>query len=628
MDTIEKIKNSRARILYTFLVVVLLIAVIFTMVGHIYKFSEAEAFEKLHLETLQIKSDMNLQMLSDRENLQTMANFAAKLYTDGESFDLLFSSFKEIGLIENIGILLPSNRFLTKRGEAYVRDMLSFSEEKERGTYISGRVKDITNPEREVVRSAVPIVVNGETVAVLYGVIELETLLERYRDDAEAVSARLLVLEGGNGNYIVDTMRNHLGNITALAAVPYKTGFSYETMITDLTEGNPGYAAFQALSGERYEYAHYAPLVFDNWRIMLVKSEDVVFAGARATTNYMVMMLTLVIVIMIVYLLLVFTSESRKMRMNACASTIRKRLLEIFQQFTSIGDVLETIVHFSGARSAFFIDTDGEDYNYILPVKADELLSGEDRRYFISQLLKYINSHRKSLNTAVYIICNLSVNGRLEKENKNFYDFLQAHKLHKICFSVIMDNRNNMSILGVINAKNRSAYALLKDIAVCFSMAVHNKKYLDKIEAMTLIDPLTGISNRMTYKQDIKCLQNERTDFMACIYIDVLALHDFNDTYGYAAGDQMLIHIADVLHKAFADCRVYRMGGDEFLVIAEKLPREIIEERLRQMMLLIEEMKYHVSIGIQYGDASFGIEEMVTCAEKAMYEQKEKSGRG
>ena len=117
---------------YTIVTVLLVSAVFLGMIEYLYVTAEEEAYENLHVQTKQIKDNIVLQLLSDRENLVTMANFAAKLHRDGEDYDLMFESFKSIGLIENIGILNPDNTFVTKAGSVDLDGLISFDEEKER----------------------------------------------------------------------------------------------------------------------------------------------------------------------------------------------------------------------------------------------------------------------------------------------------------------------------------------------------------------------------------------------------------------------------------------------------------------------------------------------------------------
>ena len=91
----------------------------------------------LHIQTKQIKDDLTLQLKSDKENLTTMANFAAKLYADGESYSRMFDSFKPIGLFSRIGILNPDGTFITKDETVDLSDRLSFWDEAAVGDHIT-----------------------------------------------------------------------------------------------------------------------------------------------------------------------------------------------------------------------------------------------------------------------------------------------------------------------------------------------------------------------------------------------------------------------------------------------------------------------------------------------------------
>ena len=256
-----------------------------------------------------------------------------------------------------------------------------------------------------------------------------------------------------------------------------------------------------------------------------------------------------------------------------------------------------------------------------MPSQKDKLLTGEEREYFNVKLLTYAARHRREHGTEVYL-STIKVNKQLRLEMPDFYMFVKMHDMHKVCFAVIVTNNSNAHVLGVINPKSFYVIELLKEIAVCFLMAIYNKRHLAKTEALALTDSLTGAANRMAYKNDIKTIDIRNSKLFACIYIDVNELHYFNDKYGHAAGDQMLVFIADVLRKEFSDSYVYRMGGDEFLIFTENLSSDVIESRIHNANVQIEEMKYHISIGIKYGDGYSDIEELVSEAEKLMYIEK------
>ena len=222
-----KKKYKQHYALYTVATAVLLCAIFLTMVAHLYSTAEDDAYENLHVQTKQIKDDITLQLISDRENLSTMANFASKLYRDGEGYDLMFESFKPIGLIENIGILNPDNTFVTKAGFVDLDGLISFEDEKQKGAYISGRVEDLTRPGNEIIRSAVPIVANGETVGILYGVIKLDKIENRYNQMARELDAQLFVYSKDTGNLVIDTVHKELGNISFLKDRKYNDDYSF-----------------------------------------------------------------------------------------------------------------------------------------------------------------------------------------------------------------------------------------------------------------------------------------------------------------------------------------------------------------------------------------------------------------
>ena len=373
----QLIKNN---ILYTIIAAILLCIVFLTTVSYFYYVAEDEAYENLHMQTKQIKDDMELQLLSDRENLATMANFAAKLYSDGENFDLIFKSFKPIGLIENIGILMPDNTLITKAGTLNLNGQISFDEEAAKGEYISGRVKDLTRDNYEIIRSAVPIKVNGNTVGILYGVIKLSVLANKYNNMAKELDAQLFVHDKETGNLVIDTIHDKLGNISFLENREYRDGYSYEQMINS----EKGYTYFQSVLKDEEVCAHFSTLEGIDWKITLARYESQVFAKTHIISNLHLVSLITILLIMALYIVILMRGEKQRCLATACASKIRKLLLEINQHQNNVSESLKEIATFAKSRSAVFFDDDGEDYNFAMPASLEEILSGDDRKYFIS----------------------------------------------------------------------------------------------------------------------------------------------------------------------------------------------------------------------------------------------------
>ena len=615
--TYERKKQKQNNILYTIITAILICAVFFAMVTSFYIKAEDDAYEMLHIQTKQIKDDLTLQLKSDRENLVTMANFAAKLYSDGESYGRMFESFKPIGLLSNIGILNPDNTFVTKIGSVDLSSKISFEEELVRGEYISGRIPDLTGDGKELIRSAVPIKVNDKTVGILYGVIPLDIIGEKYNNMAKELDAQLFVYDKETGKFVIDTLDKNPGELSNFKDREYNDKYSYE----ELSNNDKGYSSFKSILTGEDLYVHYSTLEDFNWGIMLARYETQVFEEAHKISRNLLVVFAIMILIISIYLELILKSEKNRARLNSESSTIRHLLLEINQQHENINSALKRIKEFSSAHTCFFADTDGEDYFYIKPALKEKCLLGDERKYFIGELFRYAANIRT--NDSYTGFMQIIPNRHLLKTNSELYYFLLNQGVKDVSFAIIADKNNHVSILGTINPKKSSSIRkLIEDVVICFSIAIYNKKHLNKTERAATTDSLTGALNRVAYKKDILVFDEERPEGFSCIYIDVNELHIRNNKYGHAAGDEMLIYIANTLKEVFFGHRIYRMGGDEFLVFAKDTNQETIKQNIETFIKQLKIMEYNVAIGMSYRTQNTNCEEMVREAEIRMYEAK------
>ncbi len=613
-----KKKHKQNNIIHTIITAMLLCAVFLSMSRYFYKTAQEDAYESLHVQTKQIKDDISLQLLSDRENLLTMANFAAKLYTDGESYNLMFDSFKPIGLIENIGILNPDNTFVTKAGSINLDGLISFDEEKKSGAYISSRVKDLTKDNHEIIRTAVPINADGKTVGILYGVIKLEKIGERYNRMAKELDAQLFVYGQDDGELVIDTVHSELGNISFLKNREYNKNYSYEQLVST----DKGFLSFMSAYRNENLHLHYSTIEDIGWVIALGRYDSQVFAETHSLIHVLLFVFFIMMAIIILYVIKLMANEKRINAVTACASDVRKTLLETSGHQDHIAEALKQVCLFLGARSAVFFDTDGEDYSYALPQYKDLLLLGSERKYFVSELFRYAAKYHTVNNTAVSVMC-IKPNEHLIKTNPSFYDFLKEHKISDVSFSATINNANHITILAAINPKNsKTALILAEKIAACFSMALYNKNHLTRTTLAATTDSLTGALNRVAYKSDLAVYDVDKALDFSCIYIDVNELHLRNNKYGHAAGDEMLLYIANTLKEVFYGHKVYRMGGDEFLVFCQNTEQSVVKKGIGIFLEQLKLRDYHVAIGYSYRSQNTNTEEMVREAEIRMYEAK------
>ena len=270
----------------------------------------------------------------------------------------------------------------------------------------------------------------------------------------------------------------------------------------------------------------------------------------------------------------------------------------------------------SGADGIFFVDLQNDKFSFFKTKKSDNIV---DRDTFMTEFMQYIE-YKKGISISV-----VRANKRLYKQRNELYSLMKAHNVKRMAYAVIANEYGSNGVLCAVNPKRYiGVKKLLKDIIVCFSMAIYNQKYIEETEMSAITDSLTGLVNRMGYKKDIAKLNSEKSIGLGCVYVDVNELHIFNNKYGHFAGDAMLLFIADTIKEVFAGCRIYRMGGDEFLVFTENLSEQEIKDKIELAESISKEKNYHISVGYCCSDGSMETESLVRNAEKMMYDAKAK----
>lgn len=151
--------------------------------------------------------------------------------------------------------------------------------------------------------------------------------------------------------------------------------------------------------------------------------------------------------------------------------------------------------------------------------------------------------------------------------------------------------------------------------------------------SMAYTDNLTGILNRRAFDEDLRNIEMDRVEAVI-VMMDLNNLKKINDNYGHQAGDDAIKSIANNI-KIFRDkygelC--YRTGGDEFCVICKKMTIndiiavcEDINEQLNSSNV-VDGVKLSMAYGYKIYDPGKRdtIEQVVSQADKQMYEKKEK----
>ena len=173
----------------------------------------------------------------------------------------------------------------------------------------------------------------------------------------------------------------------------------------------------------------------------------------------------------------------------------------------------------------------------------------------------------------------------------------------------------------------------MKNLVKATDELSHTKKQVDIESELARKDALTGIRNRNAYEEELQRLtwrmQKEQIKFGFAV-IDVNFLKLVNDTYGHEMGNITICKCCEIVRHIFVHSPVFRIGGDEFVVILENEDYKHIEELVWKFNKTIEkadgEPWEKVSAAIGYAvynpDIDDCVENVFNRADKAMYHRK------
>ncbi len=288
--------------------------------------------------------------------------------------------------------------------------------------------------------------------------------------------------------------------------------------------------------------------------------------------------------------------------------------------------------------------------------------------YFPARHYKYYSSIRECLNAVVYdeadctILSGLRTRDLLRENAFTYLKHVTLPNLEVNCFGV---KNTDISLLSLLNrgidsldkgfaitstysyaeTKNYSLLEFVKEHIVLvsffqlllvtliislfatFEIKTRKNAYLQEISHK---DSMTGLLNRRAYEEELEKLSPVPTQkSFSYIVMDLNALKKTNDTFGHAAGDELIRGTADCLSLAFRGDKIFRIGGDEFVCIVYSDAEELTQ-KISEFCRLAAKWKGELtdSLSVSFGGVRMedyphmDLSQLIKHADKVMYENK------
>ena len=239
----------------------------------------------------------------------------ASIISQADNFDIdatlaIMESINPMLDTMNVRVLLPDDRILSADGtitEASEKGNFTFAQEAPLGEHISNRTYEL-NTGKPILRHFVPIIQDGETAALLYGVTDLESLPDTLNiDNIYNASAFIYIIDTNSGDFLVDTRHDTLGNIADFSASQstWKTkgDKTWEEYLDDLVKLKSGYVVYRTPNTGGWEYMYYAPIGINDWSVAVDVPEKEAFASVFAVQRVCIILGLLMALTIILYYL-------------------------------------------------------------------------------------------------------------------------------------------------------------------------------------------------------------------------------------------------------------------------------------------------------------------------------------
>ena len=139
----------------------------------------------------------------------------------------------------------------------------------------------------------------------------------------------------------------------------------------------------------------------------------------------------------------------------------------------------------------------------------------------------------------------------------------------------LIQSGRSLGFTEVVNPASESfssAIFLLSSLTSVLAIMLRNRDMIHRVETYSYRDQLTGVGNRRALLSFIRTIPDGTS--LAFFFGDINGLKVENDTKGHEAGDLLIKKAATVLVAAAGPERVFRMGGDEFLLVVENITKQ------------------------------------------------------
>ncbi len=187
-------------------------------------------------------------------------------------------------------------------------------------------------------------------------------------------------------------------------------------------------------------------------------------------------------------------------------------------------------------------------------------------------------------------------------DNELILPLLKLREAKHIICAAILDNKGDyIGIFAVDNPQaNIDKYWLLSSLSGFISDFLEKNKLIDSLNQLSYYDSLTKVKNRQSYRRALLEIDEANVLSLGVAYVDIAGLSKINEEKGTRYGDEMIKKMSHMLSAIFGE-NIFRVGGDEFVVLEKNVEEMVFEGKINELKQAIDkEPELGASIGFTW----------------------------
>ena len=257
---------------------------------------------------------------------------------------------------------------------------------------------------------------------------------------------------------------------------------------------------------------------------------------------------------------------------------------------------------------------------------------GTVRDYYDAEYAYYIEKEQDDIET-IYEWC--AENVEWQRDRLKLMSFEQQPKWMKeeitdtteesySVFRQISDDTT--AILAVVGVhRGGCTLDLMRALLPYIPQAIALQKMQKQQEYLSYHDDLTGLLNRNSLVDYLANVDAGSLKSLGALSVDINGLKDFNKEFGRDYGDEVVIRVGEVLQEYFHSADVYRLTGDEYLVLADNISYEEFTKQIYAAHTKLDNISLGlVAMGYAWEKVDIDTDKLVSNAEVMMRDEKKK----